>query len=152
MLFGNFPYRATSGCSAELAKTAICHERVEPSYIAWRHGFPQPSPAACQFVAWLLTRNPEQRPIASDALRSAFLKPALPPADVRTSERKPSFHDTLLLAHDAVSELEPCASPKNEQDEDSSLEDEDSSLEEQSTDCGSDGDHCSTDGEYRTSL
>merc|ERR1711998_293264 len=144
MLFGNYPYRATRGCSAE---------RVEPSYKA-SHGFPQPSPAACQFVAWLLTHDPELRPIASDALRSAFLKPALPPAVPRTSERKPSFHDTLLLARDAVSELEQCASPERRQDEDSCLEDEDSSLEEQATDCGSDVDHCSTstDGEYITSL
>jgi serine/threonine protein kinase len=136
MLFGNYPYRATSGCSTELAvwsqvtKAVICAGRVEPSYKA-NHGFPQPSPAACQFVAWLLTRNPEQRPDASDALCSAFLKSsALPPSDARSSERKKSFHDTLLLAHDVVKQGK------------------DSSAEEETTDCGSDGDHCSTDGEY----
>jgi len=146
MLFGNYPHREKDGCSAELVKAAIRDGQVEPSYKA-SHGFPQPSAAACQFVAWLLARNPEQRPIASDAIHSAFLQPALPPPDTRTSERKPSFHTTLLLAHDAVRELGLCVSPKNQEDIDSSMEDEDSSQEEQSTGCSSDGDHCSIDDE-----
>merc|ERR1712146_145602 len=80
MLFGNYPHREKTGCSAELVKAAIRDGQVEPSYKA-NHGFPQPSAAACQFVAWLLARNPEQRPIASDAIHSAFLQPALPPPD-----------------------------------------------------------------------
>lgn len=141
MLFGDYPYTVKGRRCSELIREAI-RNGTPPSYEACK-GYPQPSSAACEFVARLLTRDPEARPDATDALASAFLRQA--PA--RRSERSHSFHQTLNRAQSAEDELLPNAVPHvvpNPRDSDERMTD--------STDCGSDDDRHSLDTGSTISL
>lgn len=136
MLFGDYPYTSKPRRTSALIRAAIMSGK-EPKYEA-NENYPQPSTAACTFVHWLLTRNPKERPDATEALTSAFLQPV----PVRRSERSPSFHETLLLAGNAVDEL-----LQNAVSHDKPVD-----SDEQSTDIGSDEDRQSTDSGYTISL
>lgn len=137
MLFGDYPYGSKHRRSSEMIREAIRSGKESPTYKA-RENYPQPSDAACVFVQWLLARNPQERPDATEALTSAFLRPV----PLRKTERSSSFHQTLLLARNVVDELHPNAVP-HEKPLDN---------EERSTDISSDEDRCSTDTENTSSL
>lgn len=150
MLFGDYPYRSKDARNSDLMKVAIRNGRVAPSYKACQD-FPQPSATACQFVQGLLTRSPEERPDATTALTSPFFSiPPTLPDEFPVLERLPSFHDTLLLAHDALSELEPYVVPPTQLEVERALAVQDS--DDQSTESGSDEDRCNIDVDDDGSL
>jgi hypothetical protein len=92
--------------------------------------------------------DPDKRPNATEALNSVFMAPPAPRVAVRASERKKSFHETLLLARISVNEAEPNAISPKKQQAPAAAKVPMGEDEEQSTECPSDDDQCSTDTEY----
>jgi len=133
LLFGEFPYK-TLRRDMELMKEVICSGHARPSFRA-RHDSPQPSSLACELVAALMTRDPENRTACADALTYPFFdsflpKPTPPPSNTNANpdellaspvdqpcassdeshmlERLPSFHQTLLRAKSELESYEAC--------------------------------------------
>jgi len=146
LLFGEFPYK-TINKDMELMRESISSGRFKPSFRA-RRDSPQPSSHACELVAALMTRNPENRPSCADALTYPFLELLLPtpthpscsetntddfvippvaqlctsPTQSRTRERLPSFHPTLLHAKSVLQEYDACTPLKKKRTFEEALE------------------------------
>jgi serine/threonine protein kinase len=130
LLFGEFPYR-TFRRDMEMMQESIISGRVVPSFKA-RRELHQPSSSAIELVSALMTRDPECRPSAAEALKYPFLESCMPkslppsistdefvippvatptaepasPGEMREHSQLPSLHRTLVRAKTALQEHE----------------------------------------------